>query len=199
MTCIAAIEHQGRVWIGADSLVSTEWGFSVVRVEPKVFKSGKELLIGTCESVRVAQVLRYHLKPPAASRGKHDPQNYIVSRLIPEIRKMLRQHGAGKVENRVEEMEAQFLVGYRGKLFYVDEDYQVGTPSIGFHAIGSGGEVACGALYSTRKAKLTPRQRILAALGAAQHYMSSVRGPFTVLSVGGEEAKVKSKARRVKK
>jgi len=195
MTCIAAIEHDGRVWIGGDSLVSTSWGFSVIRAEPKVFKSGKELLIGTCDSARVPQILRYHLRPPAPSRGKHDPQTYIVAKLIPEIRKLLRQHGVNKVENRVEEMESQFLLGFRGRLFYVDEDYQVGSPSIGFHAIGAGAEVACGALYSTRKMRFTPRQRILAALTAAQHYVSSVRGPFTVLSVGGEDTKAKKKGK----
>ena len=43
-----------------------------------------------------------------------------------------------------------FLVGYRGQLFTICDDFQVAEASAGYDAVGCGHAIACGALFATK-------------------------------------------------
>jgi ATP-dependent protease HslVU (ClpYQ) peptidase subunit len=73
------------------------------------------------------------------------------------------------------------LVGVKGRLYEFHSDFQFGRPRDGFTALGSGGDVAQGALYAS--AKRPVRERLLTALNAAERYTTFVRAPFTIVSI----------------
>jgi ATP-dependent protease HslVU (ClpYQ) peptidase subunit len=91
----------------------------------------------------------------------------------------LKKGGFAKKESEVE-TGGVFLVGYAGRLFKIEGDYQVAETSDGYFACGCGESYALGALYATKKLK--PRDRIRIALQAAESHSSGVRAPFHIES-----------------
>jgi hypothetical protein len=98
----------------------------------------------------------------------------MTTEFIDEVRRTLKAGGYAKVENGVEH-GGTFLVGFRGTLYTVESDFQVGRPLDGFDAVGSGADLALGALHV---GKGEPRNRLRAALGAAAKYNAAVAAPF---------------------
>lgn len=176
MTCIAGVSHDGKVWIGADSAGVSGWSLRV-RADEKVFRNGP-FIMGFTTSFRMGQLLRYSLNPP--EQTEKDDHAYLCTAFVDAVRECLK---SGGVATREKEAEAggDFLLGYRGSLYHVAEDYQVARAAGGIDAVGCGRDVAIGALAATPKA--TPRKRVLGALRAAEEFNAGVRGPFKVLSV----------------
>ena len=79
-----------------------------------------------------------------------------------------------------EEAGGTFLVGYKGRLFAIYDDYQVAEMIDGYTSVGCGEQIANGVLYATRGQP--PDERIRMALEAAEHLSAGVRGPFIVKS-----------------
>lgn len=175
MTCIAAIEHDGKVWIGGDSAGSTEH-FIASYSEPKVWVDG-EFCYGYCENGRYGALLRYSFKAPPV-KGNID--KYLTNEFVPKLRECFAKDTELLPSDSGKYPEIEFLMGLRGRLYIVDCGYQIGRLTDGYAATGSGTDVAMGSLYSTKKEK-DPRQRILTALRAAEHFVPSVRAPFHVV------------------
>lgn len=183
MTVIVGVIEGDKVWMGGDSAYSAG-SFLAIRATPKVFKNGP-FLIGCCGGARVRDVLRYHFEPPKHPRGM-DIARYMRVPFVDGVRDSLRKSGALRKAQDVEELtDSAILVAYRGRLFEIEEDFQVGEPLDGFGAVGCGAGVALGALVVSDH--VPPRKRVLAALGASERYSTGVRRPFYV-QVLGEEA-----------
>ncbi len=181
MTCITGIARGGTVWIGGDSCGSDEI-ISVERLDGKVFVIG-EFVMGFTTSFRMGNLLQYKFRPPK-QRAEETDHEFMATRIIDEIRKVLDDGGFARKKDG-EEKGGKFLVGYRGVLYVVDSDYQVGIPSCGYKAIGSGRGVALGALHATPDS-MHPSERITKALEAATYWTPYVREPFKILSVTWE-------------
>jgi len=154
-----------------------------VRADQKVFRNG-DMLFGFCGSYRVGQVMRYAFVAPKHPR-RVDVHRYMVTDFVDAMRETLKKAGVGKKQNEVEEMEdGAFLVGYRGHLFEIHSDYQVGEAVDGFSATGCGEEIAQGALFVTQTVE--PRKRVRMALEAAERYSAGVRRPFYIMQLGDE-------------
>jgi hypothetical protein len=122
MTCIVGLVDGGRVFVGGDSAGVS--GLSLqVRADEKVFRNGP-FVMGFTSSFRVGQLLRYRLRPGAHPDGVCALE-FMATVFVDEVRRCLKEGGAAKKENEIEE-GGTFLVGYRGRLFRVDDDYQVG-------------------------------------------------------------------------
>lgn len=173
MTCICGIEKNGVVWIGGDSAGTAGNMHQRVRGDKKVFIRG-EFIIGFCGSFRMGQLLQNTLEVPAQAEGKNDYE-FLVSDFVAAVKQCL------SVEKDAE-MEPNFLFGYRGKLYGVQGDYQVSIPDGGFDAMGSGGDVAMGALHANRSTR-SPKKRITQALEASARNNAAVRPPWTILSL----------------
>lgn len=188
MTCIVGIEQDGYVYIGGDSAGVDVENLSIcTRADEKVFVSdGGEFIMGFAGSFRIGQLLRYAFVAPDQS-SKKDDMAYMVTDFVDAIRTMQRDKGALKKENEIEEHEAEFLVGYKGKLYIIDTDFQIGRPLENYMAIGCAAQVALGALYATRDSDMSPEERITLALNAATEYNVGVKAPFIVLRLGEEE------------
>lgn len=190
MTCIVGIAINGTVIIGADSAgVDGNWNRRV-RADRKVFKNG-ELIFGFTSSFRMGQLLEHNLTPPAIVEGQ-EPYAYAVKQLIPEIRNTLRAGGFMKTDSGVEH-GGVFLVGFRGSLFRVDSDFQVGESTEKFESVGCGEAYAMGAMHvaherafrapvSANEMRLTDvdmaRHVLECGLKAAATFSAGVSAPF---------------------
>lgn len=181
MTCIAAVAADGRVWMGGDS-AGVDERFSLQSCdETKVWRSG-EFLFGMSGSYRAAQLVRYQLTLPVDD-GSMEARAYITGPFVDALRNVLADGGALTNRNGHPEefTDSAVLVGYRGRLYEVMDDFGVGETSDGFAAIGSGYPWALGAMAATPDLK--PRRRVLTALKASERFCAAVRRPFIVESL----------------
>lgn len=176
MTAIVGVAHGGKVYIGGDSSGMAGWE-THVRADAKVFTNGPYVM-GFTTSFRMGQLLRYKLAPPPHPEGE-STDRFMVTTFVDAVRACLKDGGFAKADNGREE-GGDFLVGYQGRLFEIDSDYQVGEFVNGYGAIGAGSQTALGALYATKD--LAPRKRVLVALKAANRHNGAVCGPFNVVT-----------------
>ena len=177
MTCIVGLVTEKRIYIGADSASVHGWTRRQTRLE-KVFRRGP-FLIGYTTSFRMGQLLEHQLQ--VASQPKNiSNMNFMVTHFIEAVRQLLKERGFAKVEAN-NESGGQFLVAYRGTLYSIDSDFQVGEMADNFDAIGSGSDFALGALQAT--ARIAPRARVKRALEVATHFNMGVCPPFVIKSM----------------
>lgn len=186
MTCIAGVEHGGKVYIGGDSAGVAGYALTV-RADEKVWENDG-FVFGFTSSFRMGQLLRYNLTLPlqryevATNASRDDQLKFMTTHFVDAVRMVLKTGGYAKNESG-QESGGTFLVGWRGHLYYVGGDFQVGRANQGFQAVGCGGEVAEGALYGMSKLPRQPRPdvRVRIALEAAEALSAGVRGPFKVV------------------
>lgn len=182
MTCIAGFVEGSTVWIGGDSAGVAGYDLTV-RADQKVFRNGP-MIFGFTTSFRMGQLLRYALTVP-----DHDPrqpvEKYMATTFVDAVRSCLKKHAFTTVKDGVE-MGGTFLIGYSGRLFLIDEDYQVCETVDGFDACGCGAQIAKGALHATSHVgTVTGQARLELALSAAERHSAGVRRPFHFESLGG--------------
>ncbi len=179
MTCVIGVVEPrrrgtARIHIGVDSAAVSGWTRRETRLS-KVFRRGP-FLIGYTTSFRMGQLLEHDLEVPKRAPELGD-MAYLVTHFIEHVRMLLKNKGFAKIESN-SESGGQFLVGYRGRLYSVDSDFQVGESADGFDAVGSGADVALGAMAALDK--LPPAARIRRALAIAARFNMGVMPPFVV-------------------
>jgi ATP-dependent protease HslVU (ClpYQ) peptidase subunit len=171
MTCIVGLVEKGTVYIGGDSAGVA--GLNVtIRGDEKVFQNGP-FIMGFTTSFRMGQLLRYKFDPPKQTVNADD-MKYLVTDFIDACRKCFLDNGFGNASTG-----GTFLVGYRGNLYSIDNDFQVGIPTVGYDAVGCGEHLAKGALFASKGKK--PEERIKLALEAAAAFNAGVAPPFTII------------------
>ncbi len=168
MTCIVGISDGRRVLIGADSAFSANGGSIVVTDDPpKAWKLGA-WCVGFCGDMDVICIMKRELTSSEYSSvqevvdaiNEHAPKNSSYEYLIAK--------------------GAKLWCGTE-KSFWACQDRRAGRRTArASHAIGSGAEVALGALYDPKHRSDT--RKILVALEAASYHTSGVRGPFRIVS-----------------
>ena len=177
MTCIIGLETPDGVIMGGDSGSSNGYDHSATRLK-KVFRRGS-FLIGYTTSFRMGQILQYNLDV-ARQTKKQDDLEYLATSFIDAVRDCLKAGGFKKVENE-QESGGTFLVGYKGKVYQVNADFQVNSSRDGFSAVGCGEDFAKGAMFCNDT--LSPRKRIKKALKAAEHFSNGVYGPYHIIEM----------------
>lgn len=175
MTCIVGLAHEGRVIIGADSAGVAGLDMTV-RADRKVFRNGN-FIMGFTSSFRMGQLLAVKLSPPHYHPDV-EPWRYMVDNFVEAARTTLRNGGFMSKHNDVEE-GGHFLVGFRGRIFSIESDFQVGERVEGFDAAGCGAPFALGSLAET-SGIYDPVERVRNALIVAERFSAGVRGPFHV-------------------
>ena len=183
MTCIVGLLDGEDIYIGGDSAgVNTETYTIAERKDEKVFKNG-EFIFGFTSSFRMGQLLRYAFNPPPYYTDV-DLYKYMVTDFVDSIRKCLKEGGYARTKEG-EETGGTFLVGYKGRLFMIDCDYQVAEHSCPYFSVGCGEEYAKGCLYALQDTDMTPEEKITKALEAAEKFSVGVAGPFNIIKTGG--------------
>jgi ATP-dependent protease HslVU (ClpYQ) peptidase subunit len=179
MTCIVGLVEGNKVYIGGDSAGTEEkYRHQCLRKDKKVFLN-RNFVIGGTSSFRMIQLLRYSFAPPVYEEGE-DLECYMAVKFIDGIRECFKNGGYAR-KDAERESGGIFLVGFQGRLFCIEADYQVGESLCEYHAVGSGADIALGTLYAT--AHLQPLERIELALKAAEAHNAAVRAPFYIESI----------------
>lgn len=178
MTAIVGLTIGKRVYIGGDSAASYEDSGEIhIRAAPKVFKNGP-FLFGFEGSFRMAQLLQWNFKPrDIPPRSSLD--QYMYTSFIEAVRECFLTGGFGRMRDN-QERGGTFLVGVKGQLFMVQDDYNMAKHVDPYIALGSGAPYALGSLYTTQDVA-DPDTRILLALEAAEHFNAGVRRPFHII------------------
>jgi hypothetical protein len=197
LTCIAGIVSNGVVYIGGDSAGIA--GDSLRhRKDEKVFlleNNLDKMAFGFTTSFRMGQLLRYGFKVPDQPRNMDDME-YLCTLFIDSIRNCFKNGGWLEKRNDME-CGGTFLMGYRGKLYYIGSDFQVGETNNSFDAVGSGREVAIGALHVlSNMNSFTVEEKIIKSLEAAEQYNSAVAGPFKIVSTKKTKTTKRTKRKR---
>lgn len=176
MTCIVALKHKGRVFMGADS--ASVGGLSLWHNKnPKIYVVGP-FMFGFTSSWRMGQILGYSFIPPKQEKGE-SVEKFMHTKFINEVRCCLRTGGFAKVETN-QESGGTFLVSYKGRIFTVCDDFQIQETIHNFTACGCGDHLAMGSLHTTAKTAWGPESRLKAALEAAETFSAGVSRPFKI-------------------
>lgn len=177
MTVIAGLILKDRtILMGGDSAATAETDLRLRRDE-KVFLR-RPFIYGFTDSFRFGQLLRYGFTPPPVpARGL---MRYLVGPYISALRASVKAAG---YEDDDGDTASTVLLGIRGRLFTLMDDWQIEETRENYSAVGAGDRLAMGALYATADISerlLRPERRLLLALRAAAAYCSSVRAPFII-------------------
>lgn len=182
MTCIVGLTDGNKVYIGGDSAGVS--GYSVsVRGDAKVFFNG-EMLFGFTSSFRMGQLLRYSLEIPKCETW--DVEKYMCTDFVDALRTCFKKGGFAGTAHDGSEFAGSFLVGFKGRLWRIDPDYQVGWNTSGYDALGCGEDFALGALGALgyiEGLEITPEEKVSVALQAANDFSGGVTPPFNILSI----------------
>ena len=156
-----------------------------VRDDTKVFRTG-DFVFGYTSSYRMGQLIRFKFSPP-----KHHPDTedfaYMCTSFIDELRSCLKDGGYAKDSNNVE-TGGTFLVGYKGTIYQIQDDFQVSIQSTNYDSCGCGEEYAMGAMHILNgDKKMSPQEKVETSLKVAESYSAGVRGPFDVIKLEGEK------------
>jgi len=197
MTCIVGYIDRANdtVHLGGDSAGVA--GLSItIRKDPKVFKNGP-FIMGFTTSFRMGQLLMSSkFKPPKQKKSQNDYE-FMVTDFIDEVRRCFKDGGYIQKFDDGDEKGGTFLVGYKGELYEIDSDFQVGIPADEYSSVGCGEDLAKGAMFTLSQLEIdgiTPEEILGTALNAASHFSGGVEPPYTHVAMGKEESEKISKA-----
>jgi len=153
----------------------------------KVWKKGP-FIFGSSGSYRAIQLVRQYMNVMRLlieNRRRADPitESFMVSTMVPAIKKILEDHNFSEKHNEQSSQEAEFLIGVDNKLFLLQSDYAVLEFAAPFAAIGSGMLVAAGAMeILTKNTRMNPATIIKHALTAVHKHVNTVGEPGPIIT-----------------
>lgn len=177
MTCIVGmVDPDGSVWVMGDSAASNSHGAVWVQRDLKVWRHG-EMAIGMCGSFRGRDIMVSNFDPPVIA-ADGDPLRYLRTGFADTARKVMQDGGflTAFKEGNDSTMTA-LLIGLRGRLFTMRNDFSIGEQDVPYAAIGSGAPEALGSLFSTRDWTNT-YDRLVESMNASVFFNAGVRPPY---------------------
>ncbi|MEX0918262.1 MAG: hypothetical protein WDZ93_03860 [Candidatus Paceibacterota bacterium] len=181
MTVVAALVHEGKVWMGSDSLYvhsnGTKHFFSKIWLDET-----STWVFGIAGSLSYRQAVQYAELPK--SPADTEPYEYLVRTWMPALREKLTARKELFDSDWDVRGGGQILLGSQGKLFKV-VGFAVVPIEEPFFAIGSGEGAAYGVLHfcHNSKSSIGPKGRLRHAITAAADHYEGVGGSHNVLSV----------------
>lgn len=182
MTCIIGLVENGKIYMGGDSAGVDDYMRIHIRKDPKVFIK-EDFIMGFTTSFRMGQILQHVFVPPTYEEEK-DVFGYMCRDFVSSLIDTFKGSGYAVVkDNQVH--GGCFLVGFKGRLFTIESDFQVAELIDKYTSVGCGMEFAAGAVRATYDIDkdMDPVKRILTGLNAAQAFSAGVREPFSILSI----------------
>jgi ATP-dependent protease HslVU (ClpYQ) peptidase subunit len=178
MTCILGIEHAGGVTMAADSFCGGSVVLSLPDAHSKLIV-GRQHMFAVAGLNRVCDVLRHAVEINYDMSGVN-LDAYIALNLATTLREALEKHCPEAAKTPTEDNNWSVLFAIRGALYWIDSSYNATRFRDGYVALGSGGQVAMGALHATKHHGGDPEDRARHALDAAAEHATGVRRPFIV-------------------
>ena len=205
MTCVVGIRGRSGVLLAGDSQFS-DWNAKIMAEDPKAFELSEVVAIAYCGSGRLGQILTYHMDQLDSPPLGMDEHRWAVRYFIEHLRVVLDATGHLHVWRNIEHLGASaFLLAVRGRLFNVYEDFEVLEHQRIFSALGSGDEVAIGAMAAilgnkdVREPIADGRLEEVAMAGvrAASDFTNYVGGDTRIVRTVNFTADEKALARRI--
>jgi len=180
MTCIIGYSKNDTIYMGGDSAAVNSYHEIDIRQDRKVFIK-RDMIFGFSASYRVGQILKYDFKIPDHNHNLTNDE-YLHSVLIPKMIGTLKEKG--KTIKNGEISDLSILIGYKGFLYEIQEDFQISQLQIPFCACGAGANFAKGAFYVLENnKKLSAKNKILKSLETSSYFSAAVSPPFYVLKL----------------
>lgn len=168
LTVIVGLVDKGKLYMGGDRSTSDE-KYIESMYEPKVSKHGK-ILFGYAGNVGVGQLITYQFEFPQVET----PEQFH-SDFTPALRAFIKEQGMSFSPDD----DVECLVGAAGYMWAMHLwDFQAIPYSK--TALGSGGGIALGSLYSDKSKSMNTR--IENAIEAACEYVTTCKLPFDIVS-----------------
>ncbi len=177
MTCIVGVTKGGTVWLGGDRAATDGNLDRTLMKEPKVFEKGG-IGFGVCGLPKVMDALQHAIDLPPYSGG--DSKGHLVGEVVPAIREGLKRLECTEEHEGQQYFHGAMLIGFMGRLYKLEANFQLVEAARGFDAVGSGQEPALGSLRVTRG---NPRKRLLEALKVSAENNAGVAPPFDVIAI----------------
>ena len=192
MTTLVAIQGDGWSVMGCDSRLSDEHGRFQIAKTPKIVDNNG-ILIGGCGSSRASNVLHYGYMQPKPTI-KEDLNTYMTQKFIPAMRKNFVDAGIDmKEDGDVAQIDGGFIISVKGQVFSVSEDYSWDTDVRNVYVMGSGGDVALGALAALGVEKVNTikeaERMIRKAISIAIQYDNMCSQPIHIFTQHGNKEK----------
>ena len=167
MSLVVAIKDKDRIVLGADKQVSTgeTKNHTNTKIWPILDLEGA--IMGSVGSARASQIIQYSDIIDKNMLHKEVSTDFIICSLAPTIAATLKSNGivVEPGENGLcDLMPNAFIFAYKDKAWMIWNDLSV-TEIDNYFAIGSGSDVASGALFATKEKN--PFERIVTAIDAA--------------------------------
>lgn len=179
MTCIVGIEHDGKVYLGSDSISIEGWNKRVV-TEPKCFKHmhNEEFIFGYTSSFRFGQLIQYSFVPPKKLDIHKNDMHFLCTTFIDELRHVLKIGGYLKTIDTTTEEAGKCIFGYNKKLYFIDVDFQIQRPNFGYTSVGAGYLYAESILHYLKDKDMDPQDKLIEALTVSSELNAAVIPPF---------------------
>jgi ATP-dependent protease HslVU (ClpYQ) peptidase subunit len=176
MTCIVGIGKNGVSWLGGDSAATGGDLSKRIIGESKVTVKNN-IAFGIAGSPKILNAIMNTRNFDHVKLSKNHDDN-MHHEILPLIKKTLADFDC--ITN--ETFEGGIIVGFKGKIFRVESNFQVFTCKTNFDSIGSGSDIAMGTLHATQTVN-NSKKRIMMALEASADNNAGVCAPFSVVSV----------------
>lgn len=178
MTCVAGlIDEKGNVHMACDSEVSDD-SSAMSMASPKIAING-DYIIGVSQSLRVLNIMHHASLPPVPSA--ENLSSFMCIEFIQSVAELMDNMPGTSTPEKLEE-STEILVGTKGRLFVIGDDYSVHEHRYPYAVIGGGTLPALGSFFSTED--LSPKARVQKAVKAASEFSAGVRGPIHYLKFG---------------
>src|SRR6185503_11917431 len=95
MTVIIGLEHEGAVYMGADSISINGWAKDIIAGK-KIFHKA-DMLFGVAGNPRQAQLIQYYLSP--RTQLDESDEAYLVLEVIEPLHQLFKAKGFIETEN----------------------------------------------------------------------------------------------------
>ena len=148
MTTIIGLEYKDSAIIVADSQTTDSGGYIYNHPDVKKIAERGSFLIAGSGEVLPCDVAQHIWEPPVPTRKDYkDLFHFMVSKVMPSLRKCLADNGYNFDED-TKEQRFQFIVAVGGEIFDIDQECSVSKSEHNVYAAGSGAPFALGALHA---------------------------------------------------
>lgn len=148
MTTIIGLQYEDRCAIIADSRVTDDSGYIYNHTDARKIAERNGFLIAGSGEVLPCDVAQHIWEPPKPTKvDKKDLYHFMVTKVMPSLRKCLMVNGVNLDEPKTER-RFDFLIAVCGELFDIDDELSITRNEHGIYAVGSGGPYAIGALFA---------------------------------------------------
>lgn len=148
MTTIVAVKTSDKVVFGTDSKVTDGSGrWWSHPATSKVVERGDYIIAGSGEVAAGDIVLHIWQPPKPTSVDKKDLYHFMVAKVIPSIKACMKENDyKWETPDDDDSPKFNFLIAMAGEVFEFSDDFGVVMRESGVYGIGSGSDIALGAL-----------------------------------------------------